>query len=317
MGRLLGVAVGLLMAAAALAERVPLGPRLAALGLKETRLTEGSSVFSNRFHTIVVRENSRRIELDGVGVYLNGPVLHAGVTWSIDRVDWAESVGFLWINVPPRSRRKTDLVLLDPGHGGEDPGAISRRHVEESRVTMDVARRVGKLLSGRGVAVRFTRDGNTALGLEERIAINRKLKPDAFVAIHVNATVNAAVNGIETFIMAAPGYSATAGGREDEREYDGNRNGVLNTRLAFAIQDNLLAYTGADDRGVKRARFAVIKNSPVPGVLVEMGFLTNSGEESLLISRVYRDRIAAGIARGILSYLTTQRKPPTAKKKEG
>lgn len=306
-----------LLSAAASGERMPLAPRLAALGMKEIRLSEGASVFSNRFHTIVVRANSRRIEHDGVGVYLNGAVSHEANSWTIDKVDWTEGVGFPWVSIPPaKSKRKTDVVLLDPGHGGADSGAISHRSVEEARVNMDVARRVGKLLAGRGVSVRYTRDGNKTLSLEDRIEINRKIRPNAFVAIHVNATDNAAVSGIETFVMAAPGYSSTAGGREDAKTYDGNRNGILNVRLAYAIQENLLAYTGADDRGVKRARFAVIKNSPVPGVLVEMGFLTNSGEESLLISRVYRDRIAAGIARGILSYLTTLRKPPPPKQEE-
>ncbi len=300
----------LLLAAAAGAERVPLAPRLAALGLKETTLTEGSSVFSNRFHTIVVKANSRRIEFDGVGVYLNGAVAHEGPSWFIDKVDWAEGVGFTWISIPLRNRKAADLVLLDPGHGGADKGAISRRGLEESRVTMDVVRRIGKLLESRGVSVRYTRDANRSMSLNERIEATRKVRPDAFVAVHANATVNPAVNGIETFVTASPGYSATAGGKEDERVYPGNYSGVLNVRLAYAIQRNLLDYTGADDRGVKRARFAVIKNSPVPGVLVEIGFLTNSGEESLLISRVYRDRVASGVARGILSYLTTLHKPP-------
>ena len=87
-------------------------------------------------------------------------------------------------------------------------------------------------------------------------------------------------------------------------------------RLGYAIHSSLLSHTGAADRGVKRARFQVLAQAPVPAVLVEIGFLTNPSDEAALISRAYRDRVAAGVARGILSYLTTARKPAEAEKRE-
>lgn len=317
-GWVAGVSLFLALTAWA-SDRVPLAPRLGALGLRELPRSPVSNraVFSNRWNCIEVEANSRRIDHNGVSVYLNGPVLRERNGLTVSATDWSEGVGFPWIVLPVRTPRKQDLVLLDAGHGGLDKGAISDRRVEESRVNLDVARRVGKMLEARGVAVRYSRHGNTALSLEERIALVRKIRPDAFVSIHVNATANPAIRGIETYVMSASGYASTAGGKEDGKRYDGNRNGVSNMRLAHAIQANLLDHTGAADRGVKRARYAVLKGAPVPAVLVEMGFLTNPAEENLLISRAYRDRIAAGIARGILSYLTTARKPPPAARQEG
>ncbi len=313
-----GLAAGLILLLALTAPaagRVPLASRLGALGLREMPRSPDSThaVFSNRWNCIEVAVNSRRIDHNGVSIYLNGPVLREGSALTVSEIDWREGIGFPWIALPANVRRKQDLVLLDAGHGGLDKGAISKRQLEESRVNMDVARRVGRILEANGVAVRYTRSADKAVSLDERIASVRKIRPDAFVSLHVNATANPAIRGVETYVMTASGYSSTSGGKEDRESYDGNRNGVSNMRLAHAVQANLLDHTGAADRGVKRARYAVIKGAPVPGILVEMGFLTNSSEEGLLISRAYRDRIATGVARGILSYLTTARKPPPAR----
>ena len=309
-------AAGLVLAAltAGAAERVFLTPRLGALGLCEVARPGGPprAAFTNRWRRVEVEAGSRRIVHDGVLVYLNGAVRRERNAWSVDPVDWAEGIAFPWIAASLPVRRKNDRVLLDPGHGGRDKGAISSRQVEESRVTMDVARRAAKILRARGVVVAFTRDGDKTLSLGDRIAIARRVKPDAFVSVHVNATGNPAVRGVETFVMTAPGYASTAGTRPDKQAYAGNRQGVLNMRLAHAIQGSLLAYTGAPDRGVKRARFAVLQHATAPAALVEIGFLTNRSDEAALISRAYRDKIAEGVARGILSFLTLNRKPPAA-----
>ncbi len=316
MWRMIRRAFGVLSLGAltAAADAVSLSPRLGALGLREEARpgTPPRAVFANRWHQVEVEANSRRIVHDGVTVYLNGPVTGDRKAWRVEKADWAEGVAFPWVAVAPPARRKTDLVLLDPGHGGNDKGAISSRHVEECRVTLDVSRRVAKILQARGVIVAFTRDRNTTVSLAERIAIVRRTKPNAFVSLHVNATGNPAVRGVESFVMTAPGYVSTVGTRTDGKSYAGNRQGVLNMRLAHAIQRSLLTYTGATDRGVKRARFAVLKHAAAPAVLVEIGFLTNPLDEAMLISRAYRDKVAEGVARGILSYLTANRKPSAA-----
>ncbi len=313
------VAAGLLIvlvAKSGAADRVPLGARLGALGLRESVQSGDSSkaAFSNRWHRVDVEDNSRRILHDGVVLYLNGSVVREGSAWTVSGTDWAEGVGFPWVAAPVKARRKKDLVLLDPGHGGTDKGAISARQVEENRVTLDVAKRVGKILVAQGVTVAYTRDKDRSLTLTERVAMTRKSMPDVFVSLHVNATGNPSVEGVETFVMTAAGYASTVGGKADGKGYYGNRNGVLNIRLAHAVQNNLVQYTGAQDRGVKRARFAVLKGAPVPAVLVEIGFMTNPAEEGRLISRNYRDQVAMGVARGILSYLTTTRNPPAPAK---
>jgi len=138
------------------------------------------------------------------------------------------------------------------------------------------------------------------------------------VSIHLNASRDHAISGIETYIVPAPGYPTTAEAEQHQwfsrtRSCPSNRFDGANSVLAQYLQKGVLAHTGALDRGIRRARFYVIRNSSCPASLVECGFLTNSREMAKLSDASYRDRIAEGIARGILTYLSrvrTQHLPP-------
>ncbi len=300
--------------------RVALEPYLMAAGLRGATLagSPARGVFTNRWNRLVVENNSRLASVNGAKVYLNDVVTWDGRGWTIAPVDWAEGLGFRWTARFPPPRRGPPVVLLDPGHGGVDKGAVSARRVEEKRVTLDVARRVARLLQAQGVMVHLTRDRDVTLSLESRVGIAQRVRPDVFVSLHVNsAPSNPSVRGVETFVLTAPGYVSTAGGKQDSTVYPGHRYGGLSMLLAHEIQRGMIRHAKVEDRGVKRARFLLLKHVPAPTVLVELGFLTNPVEEAALIEREHREMLAEGVARGVLSYLAAAARPAVAQTDSG
>lgn len=207
-------------------------------------------------------------------------------------------------------RRKV-RVFLDPGHGGDDPGVkVGSR--KESELTLDIARRLAGYLKLCGYDVRVSRGNNRAtLPLEDRPALAAAWPADIFVSIHINSGPSAA-NGIETYALPPVGHLSTdtaghavitAKDRADARKAElGNCNDLANIRLAWCVHRRLVAATGRADRGIRRARFAVLRDATMPAVLVETGFLTNSSEASTLASAAGRDKIAIGLCRGIMDF---------------
>ena len=185
----------------------------------------------------------------------------------------------------PDIKKKNSLVIIDPGHGGPDPGAIGIRGIRETDVVLDVSKIVKQLLSEKGVRVRLTRKSEIDLDLPPRVLFANRTGADIFVSIHANASQGKKrnINGLETFY------------------YRGWR-GIL---LAKRIQKHILRVSpGSPDRGVKQGKFYVIKNTRMPAVLVEIGFLTGRLDARRLEQSMHRKRIAFAIAKGILEYLS-------------
>ncbi len=175
--------------------------------------------------------------------------------------------------------------MIDPGHGGPDPGAIGIGGLREAEVVLDVSKRVKKLLTGKGVYVRMTRNNEVDLDLPPRVSIANRTDADIFVSIHANASRGKRrdINGLETFYF----------------------RGWRGRLLAKKIQKQILRVSpGSPDRGVKQGRFYVIKNTRMPAVLVEIGFLTGRLDARRLEKSAHRKRIAFAIAKGILEYLS-------------
>ncbi|MGN1004595.1 MAG: N-acetylmuramoyl-L-alanine amidase [Oscillospiraceae bacterium] len=173
-------------------------------------------------------------------------------------------------------------VVLDAGHGGSDYGAFYEGICEKD-INLAVAKKVEAILLREGYHVVMTRTEDTAVGLYTRAEIANAADADIFVSIHSNAAENAPdFTGIYTYY------------------YPTSRQGAV---LAQAIQTPLCASTGAIDRGIERADFVVLRETNMCAVLVEMGFMTNSAELRLLITPSYQDKLAAGIAEGIVTYL--------------
>jgi len=247
---------------------------------------------------------SRKLTIGDRIIWLNGGATTNGTGgFAITKTD-ADSV--IRPLLKPRESlagRRAKVVVLDAGHGGKDPGAIGCSQVREKAVAFDVSRRVAAILRGRHIEVKMTRRRETFVDLEQRPVIAKEDRADLFVSIHANQAGSKSASGVETYVVPAAGYCSTSSTVPDAKSYCGNTNDAANTVLAAAIQKNLLAQTGARDRGLKRARYLVIKNAPCPAALVEVGFLTNEKEARNIIDPVYREKIASGIADGILEYI--------------
>ena len=185
----------------------------------------------------------------------------------------------------PDIKRNKFSVVIDPGHGGSDPGAIGIGGLREADIVLDVSKRVKNLLSEKGVNVRMTRNKEVDLDLPPRVSIANRTDADIFVSIHANALRGKRkdINGLETFY------------------YKGWRGRLL----AKKIQKQILKVSpGSPDRGVRQGRFFVIKNTTMPAVLVEIGFLTGRLDARRLEKSIHRKRIAYAISKGILKYLS-------------
>jgi N-acetylmuramoyl-L-alanine amidase len=185
--------------------------------------------------------------------------------------------------VVPRSRF---LVVLDPGHGGPDPGAVGIGGLRETDVVLDVSLQVARLLQARGVQVLMTRTSEVDVDLPPRVALANRSNATAFVSLHANALSMARpdVNGVETFFFDGAGNSSRS--------------------LAAALQARMMAVSaGSPNRGVKPGRFFVIRRAVMPAALLEMGFVTGDIDAPRLANANFRRSMALAIAAGILDYL--------------
>ena len=180
-------------------------------------------------------------------------------------------------------------VVIDPGHGGPDPGAVGIGGLRETDVVLDVCLQVARLLQARGVQVLMTRTTEVDVDLPPRVALANSSRADAFVSVHANALslYRPDVNGIESFYFQEAGRPS--------------RN------LAAALQQQMLSISpGSPDRGVKPARFFVIRRTVMPSTLVEMGFVTGALDAPRLADAGYRRRMALALATGVLNFLQAQ-----------
>ncbi len=188
-------------------------------------------------------------------------------------------------------------VFLDPGHGGSDPGATFGSY-HEADLNLAVAKKVQALLANRGYTVYMSRNDDTTVALLDRPKIANGLKADIFVSIHTNSGPSSA-SGIESyFYKYNPDYPSTING-----DMHNNPERIANSmRLTSLIQDNMVQYTGAGNRGTDGASFAVIRESAMPATLLEMGFISNSTERQKLFTDSYQNTLAIAIADGIDEY---------------
>jgi len=195
------------------------------------------------------------------------------------------------------------VVVLDPGHGGQDSGAMCGGVLEKD-LTLDVAHRIDRLLEAEGIATVMTRLGDTYVSPADRAAFANRVSDCIFVSIHFNEDNQPVSSGVETYYAAhqmTPGSFGASWlpflwGALSELP------NVESQSLAGFIQEALVARTQAFDRGTKPNQFFVIANVTSPAVLIEGGFLTNKEDVSRLASEDYREQIAAAVSDGILRY---------------
>jgi len=180
------------------------------------------------------------------------------------------------VNITNRGR---GVIVIDPGHGGRDVGAIGNG-IYEKNIVLAISLKLGQALQQMGYVVVYTRTDDIEVELAPRVTLASQVKADVFVSIHANSLENRAsqVSGIETYY--APG-SASGG------------------QLATAVHNQIIGGTGAIDRGVRTARFHVVVKTSMPSILVETGFVTNPRESADLNNSAYQERMGAAIARGV------------------
>ena len=222
---------------------------------------------------------------------------------------------FAWwqssLQVPGEISRRTPtpaspfaLVVLDPGHGGQDSGAICAG-VQEKDLTLDIAQRIDRLLQAQGVPTLMTRTADSYVSLADRAAITNRARDCIFVSIHFNEGSKNASAGVETYYaehqVAERARVASWLPFLQPAALETTSN-VESESLAGFIQEALVVRTQAADRGTKPGQFFVISNVHHPAVLVEGGFLSNKDDVAKLTSWDYREQMAAAVTEGIMKY---------------
>jgi N-acetylmuramoyl-L-alanine amidase len=260
----------------------------------------------NRWSTLEFETNGRRLTVNGTLFWLNRPVRKIGWQWAVEADDFYKTIEPAVRPYAFLGGTGSRTVVLDPGHGGRDKGAVSPRNVYEKLMVLDIAKRVRNHLEARGLNVVLTRETDTALALSDRCKKAAAAGGDLFVSIHGDKAASPSVNGAGCFILSLPGHYSThsyGSGTPPSASYPGNKHDPANAALALRIQQHLVKATGQSDRGIKRARFQVLREAPCPAVLVEVAFLSNPQEEAMIIDPNGREKVARGISNGIAAYL--------------
>ena len=214
---------------------------------------------------------------------------------------------------------KVKTIVIDPGHGGKDPGTVSKSDTHEKSLVLDVSMRLKELLESRGCyQVYLTRETDVFIPLGERTKFANEKGADIFISIHINASERAEAQGIETYYLSlasdeearATAALENAAAGKTISDLSGMLRHILrgakvdeSRELARTIQSRLCYHTGATDRGVRRAPFIVLIGAEAPSVLVEMGFMSNAQDESLLCSVEYRKKLARALIEAVESYV--------------
>ncbi len=187
-------------------------------------------------------------------------------------------------------------IVVDPGHGGKDPGGVGVSGVRESDVVLAASLRLKAQLEAQGAKVIMTRNSDVFIELDDRAAIANKANANLFISVHANIAPNSgSAAGIETWV------------------HDEGERGNQSRKLAGAVNNGMVAKTGATNRGVKNESFRVLRTTKMPAVLVELGFLSNASEERKLAQGDYQAKLVSGILTGVLEYAKSS-SPPTVKR---
>lgn len=264
-------------------------------------------ILSNQTVTLEFSTEGREARINGQELWLHAPPSRSWGRWCITETDTQKVIAPI---LSPSSYLRgygTAVVVLDPGHGGADPGASSRRGLTEQRVTLDIAKRVRAKLISEGFRAYLTRDVDRAIELENRPRLAASRRADLFVSIHLNAAQSRDSHGVETYVLTSPGFPSTSGSNgernsKNNASYKANARDAANNIFGYYLQKNLRTAAQAEDRGLRHARFVVLKEAPCVAVLVECGFLSNSADERRLMTDEHRNTIATGIVKGIIEY---------------
>lgn len=235
------------------------------------------------------------------------------------------AVGILgWPATAERARDRFDTVVIDAGHGGEDDGAQGAGGLAEKEVVLDVARRLAEQLQDAGLNVKLTRTDDTFVPLEVRTSVANDARGDLFISIHANSSPKRGPRGIETYFVALESsdaeaqrlaareneaFGASGAAKRSEDPFTAMLGDMIvaehvheSSEFSKLVQAELGGLSGARSRGVKQAPFVVLMGVQMPASLLEIGFLSNAGDEKLLRRDAHREALAEAVARAVLAF---------------
>jgi len=259
----------------------------------------------NGRNQIEVMLDSRQSIINGVRNWLSFPVVGKDGKFLISRVDLVKTIEPQFRPHMIANLGRIQTVVLDPGHGGHDKGARSPFGCEKD-YTLDVARQLKPLLEAKGLKVILTRDSDVFVPLEVRAQIANATRDSIFVSIHFNATdTNPAAAGFEIYSLTPRGAPSTQDNALALHFFNmqaGSPVDAPSLALSTSVYHSVVGHFSEFDRGMKRARFAVLRLTRLPAILVEGGFLTERGESRLIANSMWRAKLAQTISIGIENY---------------
>ena len=290
----------------------PLEDWAEANGFRATSWRGSQITLTNRTARLVVEKDSRTVVINGVNVTLSFPVAVDKGQFLIAPLDLSKAIEPL-VFAPKFAGRKIFTIVLDPGHGGKDPGnRVAGRN--EKTATLALAGELRDQLAAAGFKVVLTRTKDKFVELAERPDLANRQRADLFVSLHFNATESGKneVSGPETYCITPVG-AASSNAEGKGANYGATPANVVEKKsllLAYLVQKALVKNLEVDDRGVRRARFAVLRDAEMPAILVESGYMTHPVEGKKIFDAGYRRQLAAAIVKGIVNYQRLTAPPP-------
>ncbi|WP_179861645.1 N-acetylmuramoyl-L-alanine amidase family protein [Bacillus pseudomycoides] len=172
------------------------------------------------------------------------------------------------------------VIVIDPGHGGNDPGSIGPKGTKEKDITLKTAKNIQQKLEEKGITVILTREDDTFIPLKNRVAIAQNKSADIFLSIHYDGFTTNDVKGVTTYYY----------------------KGLKEQTLAHTIHENLFKHIQSKDRGVKSGDYYVLRENQKPSILLELGYITNPEDEERMNSQQFQADVASGIVNGVIEY---------------
>ena len=248
--------------------------------------------------------NPRELYINGVKQWLAYPLLTQNGEMLISRLDLAKTVEPALRPTMIGNLAPFHTVVLDAGHGGQDGGSHSTTG-QEKAYTLDVIKDLKKSLEAKGLRVVLTRDDDVYLPLESRADLANHASDAVFVSVHFNSSADASAKGFEVYAMTPCGATSTSDAMptpDQFKQMPGNDFDNASLALATCVHHSLLGHISDGDRGVRRARFAVLRLTHAPAILVEGGFLSNGPESREINDPAWREKLAEAIATGVRSF---------------
>ncbi len=268
-----------------------------------TRVNRNVSLRNDR-RGLRAQAGTSEIDINGVRFFTDFPILGTTTDTLVSAMDVSKIIEPILRPNRLRNAHKVEVVVLDPGHGGDDQGAANEWGTEKG-FALDVALIAREQLQHAGFKVAMTRSNDAARSLEDRVEFANRFPNAVFVSIHFNTSNGGA--GIESYALAPAGVPSNATTENhasvaDTRAYDGNPQDEQNMALAAAVHAAVLARLSVFDRGVHHARFHVLRNIKIPAVLLEGGFLSHRDEGRRIATPQYRRQMGLAIAQAVQNY---------------